>query len=302
MALSMPCGSASGQRPIPAMAGIGLRPVHHSLVLRERPQAAWLEVHAENFMTRGAMRADLESIAHHYPLSIHAVGLSLGSIDLPASGHLGQLRELVEHLQPDLISDHLSWSAVDGVHFPDLLPLPYTEEALEAVIRNVVHVQNCLGRRLLVENPSTYLEPPRSALTEAEFLAEVTVRTGCGVLLDINNLFVSACNRASDAGKMLQHVLEVIPEEALCEIHLAGHRLADSAHRSDFRIDDHGSPVCPSVWDLYSKAIQVLGPVPTLIEWDNEIPPFQTLQKEAQTAQSVLDESFREKRLRAVAG
>jgi uncharacterized protein len=176
MALLMPCGSASGQKPIPAMAGVGLRPVHHSLVLGERPKVAWFEVHAENFMTRGAMRADLEAIAQHYPLSIHAVGLSLGSICLPESGHLGQLRELVEHLHPDLVSDHLSWSAVDSVHFPDLLPLPYTEEALEVVIRNVVHVQDCLGRQLLLENPSTYLEVPQSALTEGEFLAELTLR------------------------------------------------------------------------------------------------------------------------------
>jgi uncharacterized protein len=298
----MPCGSASGQRPIPAMAGIGLRPVHHPLVLRECPKVAWIEVHAENFMTRGAMRADLESIARHYPLSIHAVGLSLGSIALPESRHLGQLRELVDLLQPDLVSDHLSWSAVDGVHFPDLLPLPYTEEALEVVIRNVVHVQNCLGRQLLLENPSTYLELPQSALTEAEFLAEITLRTGCGVLLDLNNLFVSASNRGSDAGKVLQHFFEVIPAEAICEIHLGGHRIADSAHRSDFRIDDHGSPVCPSVWDLYATAIQELGPVPTLIEWDNMIPPFQTLLEEAETAQSVLDEGFHEETLRAVAG
>jgi uncharacterized protein (UPF0276 family) len=209
---------------------------------------------------------------------------------------------LIEHLQPDLVSDHLSWSAVDGVHFPDLLPLPYTEEALQVVIRNVVHVQNCLGRQLLLENPSTYLELPQSTLTEAEFLAEITLRTGCGVLLDLNNLFVSASNRGSDAGKALQHFLEVIPEEAICEIHLGGHRIAGSTHRSDFRIDDHGSPVCPSVWDLYTRAIQELGPVPTLIEWDNMIPPFQTLLEEAETAQSVLDESFHEERFSAVAG
>ena len=298
----MPCGSASGQRPIPAMAGVGLRPVHHSLVLGERPKVAWFEVHAENFMTRGTMRADLESIAQHYPLSIHAVGLSLGSICLPESGHLGQLRELVEYLQPDLVSDHLSWSAVDSVHFPDLLPLPYTEEALEVVIRNVVHVQECLGRQLLLENPSTYLELPQSALTEGEFLAELTLRTGCGVLLDLNNLFVSASNRGGDAGEVLQHFLEVVPEEAIREIHLAGHRLADSAQRRDFRIDDHGSPVCPSVWDLYARAIQELGPVPTLIEWDSAIPTFQTLQQEARTAQSLLDEGVSEERLRAVVG
>jgi uncharacterized protein len=302
MALSMPCGSASGQRPIPAMAGIGLHPVHHFLVLRERPKAAWLEVRAENFMSRGVLRADLELIARHYPLSIHAVGLSLGSIGLPDSEHLGQLRELVEHLQPDLISDHLSWSAVDGVHFPDLLPLPYTEEALEVVIRNVLHVQNCLGRPLLLENPSTYLELPQSALTEAEFLAEVTLRTGCGVLLDLNNLFVSAGNRGSDAGKELQHFLEALPEEAICEIHLGGRRRVDSTSRSAFRIGDQGSPVCPAVWDLYATAIQELGPLPTLIEWDTLIPPFQTLQAEAETAQSLLDESLREERRRANAG
>jgi uncharacterized protein (UPF0276 family) len=265
----MPCGSASGQRPVPPKAGIGLHPAHHGLVLRKRPKTAWLEVHAENFMARGGMRADLELIARHYPLSIHAVGLSLGSIGLPESEHLGRLRELVEQLQPDLISDHLSWSAIDGVHFPDLLPLPYTEEALDVVIRNVVHVQNCLKRPLLLENPSTDLELPQSALSEAEFLAEVTLRTGCGVLLDLENLFVSAGNRGSDPGEVLEQFLEVIPHETIGEIHLAGQRI---------------------VWDLYARAVQELGPVPTLIEWDTLIPPFETMQEEARIAQSLMDE------------
>ncbi len=254
-----PIGRSSYGVVHPAMAGIGLRPVHHSLLLEERPKVAWLEVHAENFMTHGAMRTDLGSIAQHYPLSIHAVGLSVGSVGLPESGHLRQLRELVAHLQPDLVSDHLSWSAVDGVHLPDFLPLPYTEEALEVVIRNVVHVQEYLGRQLLLENPSTHLELPQSALTEAEFLAEITLRTGCGVLLDLNNLFVSARNRGIDAGKVLQRFLEVLPEEAIGEIHLAGHRVADNVQRSALRSDAHGS----SVWDLYAAAIRELGPVPT---------------------------------------
>ena len=169
------------------------------------------------------------------------------------------------------------------------------------VIRNVVHVQECLGRQLLLENPSTYLELPQSVLTEGEFLAELTLRTGCGVLLDLNNLFVSASNRGDDAGEVLQHFLEVIPEEAIREIHLAGHRLADSTQGRDFRIDDHGSPVCSSVWDLYAQAIQELGPVPTLIEWDSAIPPFQTLQREARAAQSLLEGNVSEEWRRAVA-
>jgi uncharacterized protein (UPF0276 family) len=254
------------------MAGIGLRPAHHALVLRERPKAAWLEVQAENFMTRGALRTDVELIARHYPLSIHAAGLSLGSIDLPETEYLGQLRQLIEQLQPDLVSAHLSWSAIDGSHFPDLGPLPYTGEALDVVIRNVLHIQTYLRRPLLLENPSTCPRPPRSAMSEAEFLAEVTLRTGCGVLLDLNNLFVSASNLGSDPGEMFQHFLEAIPPETICEIHLAGQ-------------------VCPAVWNLYARAIQELGPIPTLIEWDTSIAPFQTLQEEASAAQALMDEN-----------
>ena len=198
-------------RPIPAAAGIGLRPLHHAWVIQQRPEAAWFEVHAENFMLHAPLREDLELIALHYPLSFHAVGLSLGSVNAPASDHLHQLRELVTRFEPQLVSDHLSWSRIADVHLPDLLPLPYTEEALHGVIRNVHRVQDVLKREILLENPSRYVTQAGTGLmSEADFLAEVVLRTGCGVLLDINNMYVSAVNRGTDPAGDLDEFLSIV--------------------------------------------------------------------------------------------
>jgi uncharacterized protein (UPF0276 family) len=287
---------------VPAAAGIGLRPPHHDQIIQQRPAVAWFEVHAENFMGHAPLRTDLEQIASEYPLSVHAVGLSLGSVDPPHSGHLAQLRELVRRIQPGLVSDHLSWSAVDGVHLPDLLPLPYTEEALEVVIRNVSRVQESLGRVILLENPSRYVDDLHSTLGEADFLAEVVERTGCGVLLDINNIHVSASNRRTDAAMELDRFLTVVPAGSIAEIHLAGHALIRLEKGQSLRLDDHGSCVAPETWRLYQRAIAVLGALPTLIEWDTRIPAFETLRQEAWTAQCLMEEYSPGGRRHGVAG
>jgi uncharacterized protein len=277
------------RRPIPARAGIGLRPVHHSKVLAENPDVPWFEVHAENFMTGGPLADDLRLIAMRYPLSMHGVGLSLGSVRPPDAAHLGRLAALIDEFRPRLVSDHLSWSATESLALPDLFPLPYTEEALAAIARNVCEVQNRLGRRILIENPSTYFSLSSSTMTEGEFLAELVGRTGCGVLLDVNNIHVSAFNRGLDAQSALDDVLCRIAPEDFGEIHLAGHAAALDQRGLPLRIDDHGSPVQDEVWRLFERAVGLIGPLPTLVEWDIQIPSFDRLWAEAMKAQATLD-------------
>jgi uncharacterized protein (UPF0276 family) len=283
---------AASAWPIPAQAGVGLRLPHHAFVQAKRPAAAWLEAHPENYMTP-ALADDLAGFAERYPISLHAVGLSLGSACGPDQEHLGRLRALERRVRPGLMSDHLSWSvATTGagpLALPDLLPLPYTEEALAVVIANVDHAQGVLDRRLLIENPSTYLQFTASCMSEAAFLAALARATGCGVLLDVNNIHVSAMNQGADSAAALSDYLEVIPHGAIGEIHLAGHAVRVLPGGGRMHIDDHGSPVAPTVWALYEAAIRALGPRPTLIEWDTAIPPFGVLQSEAATAQAKLD-------------
>ena len=215
-----PTGST---HPIPAQAGIGLRLPHQAQLLAERPQAAWLEVHPENYMADAHSLAELERIRAHYPLSLHAVGLSLGSAEGVDAAHIERLRRLVQRLEPALVSDHLSWSMAGGQYLPDLLPLPYTDEALRIVCRNVSQVQEALGRRILVENPSTYLQFAASSMSEAEFLATVAKHTGCGVLFDVNNVYVSASNQRQDAAKVMSSWCRRLMRARVGEIHLAGH-------------------------------------------------------------------------------
>jgi hypothetical protein len=273
----------STARPIPARAGIGLRLPHHDWVLEHQPNIEWLEVHPENYMTESGVCAELEHIARDYPLSLHAVGLSLGSAAGPDPEHLAQLRQLVRRYQPGLVSDHLSWSASDGIHLPDLLPLPYTEEALRVFATNVERVQDTLARTILVENPSRYMSLPHSTLTEAEFLGQLVRRTGCGVLLDINNIYVTAHNCGGDPARQLEEYLRGLPGGSVGELHLAGHSTS-----GDRLIDDHGSQVCADVWRLFRTAIATLGPRPTLIEWDTRLPVFETLESEARVAQWIM--------------
>jgi uncharacterized protein (UPF0276 family) len=278
-----PARASNRSGPIPAQAGVGLRLPHHAWVLEHHPNIAWLEVHPENYMTEGNVPAELGLIARHYPLSLHAVGLSLGSVAGPDPEHLERLARLVARYQPGLVSDHLSWSASDGIHLPDLLPLPYTEEALDVFAGNVERVQDTLGRPILIENPSRYLSLPHSTLTEAEFLEQLVQRTGCGVLLDINNIYVTAHNCGADPASQLEEYLRRIPGSSVGELHLAGHSAAGGR-----LIDDHGSQVCAAVWQLFRTALARLGARPTLLEWDTRLPAFEALQAESRVAQRIM--------------
>jgi uncharacterized protein len=270
--------------PIPAAAGIGLRFPHHRAVLEERPEVAWLEVHSENYLGGGAPPSYLDAIRRDYPVSLHGVALSLGSADGLDERHLARLRRLAARVEPGLVSEHLAWTATGGAHFADLLPLPYTEEALAVVCRNVERAQDFLGRRILVENPSSYLRYRHSTIPEWEFLTAVAARADCGILCDVNNVFVSACNHGFDARRYLR----ALPRERVGEIHLAGHSLREFDDGRSIRIDDHGSRVCREVWALYADAVALFGPVPTLVEWDADVPPLAVLLEEAAQAQSLM--------------
>jgi uncharacterized protein (UPF0276 family) len=285
-----------GHYPIPAKAGIGLRFPHHQAVADTRPAVSWFEVHAENYMGGGTPLRCLEAIRRDYPLSLHGVGLSLGSAEGLDAAHLERLRRTVERLEPGLVSEHLSWSVVGGTYLADLFPLPMTEEAFAVVCRHVEQVQACLKRRILVENPSTYLQFRHSTIPEWEFLARVAERTGCGILCDVNNIFVSACNHGWNASAYLA----ALPSASIGEVHLAGHTVTKLEDGRTLHIDDHGSRVVPEVWALYAAALACFGAVPTLVEWDTDVPPLEVLIDEAARAAAVLDDVERE-RTRAIA-
>jgi uncharacterized protein (UPF0276 family) len=273
--------------PIPADAGIGLRAPHHAEFLATRPAVSWVEVHSENFFAAGGTQPRvLERVRADYPLSLHGVGLALGSRDPLDQSHLAKLRELVRRYEPALVSEHLCWGAVRGRHLNDLLPLPYTEEALLLMIGRVERVQETLGRTILIENVSSYLEYTDSIIPEWEFLRAVAAASGCGILLDVNNVYVSAQNHRFDA----RCYVEAIPAELVGEIHLAGHS-ADAYDGYEILVDTHGAPVADAVWSLYEHALRRFGPVPTLIEWDTELPALDVLLAEARIAQRHLEQA-----------
>ena len=253
---------------LPTGAGIGLRFQHHEQVLATRPRIAWLEVHTENYFGGGASARTLERVRVDYPISLHGVGLGLGNAEGIDMAHLGRVRDVVRRVDPGLVSEHLSWSSFGSAYLADLLPLPMTEEALDIVCRHVDQMQACLRRRILVENPSTYLRWRHSTIPEWEFLAAVADRTGCGILCDVNNIYVTAANHDWDPSAYLA---ELAPA-AIGEIHLAGHSTRALGEGHVLRIDDHGSRVIVEVWTLYTEALARFGPVPTLIEWDTDIP------------------------------
>jgi uncharacterized protein (UPF0276 family) len=265
------------------LAGIGLRTPHVARVLAEQPRIGWLEVHSENYFAAGGTAlAALDRIRADYPLSLHGVGMSLGSTDPLDAAHLVKLRRLIDRCDPVLVSEHLCWSGAGGRHLNDLLPLPYTEEALAHVCRRVAEVQDRLLRPIAVENVSSYLGFAAATIPEWEFVAAVARRTGCQLLLDVNNIYVNATNHGFDADRYLA----AMPADAIAEIHLAGFDASGAC-----LIDTHGAPVAPEVWALYTRAVARYGPRPTLIEWDIDIPPLETLLAEAATAQSILDEA-----------
>jgi hypothetical protein len=251
--------------------------------MRTRPAVPWFEVHAENYMGGGPAVQALAQIRQDYPLALHGVGLSLGSADGLNVQHLMRLKRLVGWLEPALVSEHLSWSVAGSVYLNHLLPLPYTDETLAIVCRHVEEVQTVLGRQLLVENPSNYLRFAVSSIPEPEFLAEVVRRTDCGLLCDVNNIYVTSRNFGQDPVAYLQ----AIPPGAVKEIHLAGHTV-NAADGQEIFIDDHGSPVCQAVWELFTLAVARFGPVPTLVEWDTNIPTLAVLLGEAHKAERLL--------------
>ena len=262
--------------------GVGLRGPHIHDLLDRQPDVGWLEVHPENYMAAPAALAMLERTRTLYPVSLHGVSMSLGSAHCLDIGHLTALKSLVDRLDPFLVSEHLAWSAVEGAHLNDLLPLPYTEEALEVMVSHVDQIQNALGRTILIENPSTYLRFQHSTMTEGAFLAALSASTGCGILLDVNNLSVSAHNVALS----LTDYFDVLPGSAIGEIHLAGHAVNHIGERT-ILIDDHGSPVTDDVWALYVRILERYGYRPTLVEWDTNIPPLEILVAESLRARDL---------------
>lgn len=272
------------QRPIPAAAGIGLRAPHIERVLAECPPVPWFEVHSENYFSAGgAMHAALERIRADYPLSLHGVGLSLGSADALDRAHLATLRTLVDRYEPALVSDHICWGAIGGVHLNDLLPLPCTEEALDLMVSRVVQVQEALGREFLVENVSSYLSFRDAEMPESAFVAELVRRSDCGLLLDVNNIYVNSVNHGFDPHAYLR----AIPHASVREIHLAGFLRKDHLP-VPLLIDSHSRPVAEEVWALYDEALELCGPQPTLIEWDQDIPTLDVLLAEAGRAEERL--------------
>ncbi len=260
-------------------AGIGWRAPHHAAWLERRPSVGFLEVHAENHMGGGRRAAVLERARRDYPVSIHGVGLSLGSVEPVDGVHLDWFAELVAAIDPVLVSEHVAWCRQDGVYLNDLLPLPYTEEALDVLVRNIDRVQGRLKRPILMENPSTYLEFTHSTIPEGAFLAEMARRSGCGLLLDVNNLYVTEHNH----GRPARAAMAALDPATVGEIHVAGHHVADLGD-AVLLIDDHGSTVADAVWTLYREATALFPGARTLVEWDSRIPPLDILLHEAAKA------------------
>lgn len=270
----------NGASPVPAKAGIGLKPAHYARLLSERPPLSFLEVHAENYMGEGGPpHRYLSALAALYPLSFHGVGLSLGGAEGLDRAHLSRWKTLVKRYQPALVSEHVAWSRFQDRTLHDLLPIPYTEEALDVLCAHIDEMQDVLGRQILIENPSTYVSFAQSAIPEPEFIVAAARRTGCGLLLDVNNVYVSACNHGFDPRAWLAD----IPSALVGEIHVAGHSRVTLGGQ-DVRIDDHGSRVVSEVWRLYRETVARIGPTPTLIEWDTDVPALDVLLQEAKRA------------------
>jgi uncharacterized protein (UPF0276 family) len=267
--------------PIPARAGVGLKPEHYRDILDVWPDIGWFEVHPENFMGAGGWPHHvLERVRARYPLSLHGVGLSIGGAEPLNAEHVNRLAALVKRYEPGLVSEHLAWSTHDGAFLNDLLPLPYNETTLAHVARHVDQMQTALKRRVLIENPSTYVTFATSEMSENEFLRALVARSGCGLLLDCNNVFVCATNHGFDPARYI----EDFPLEHAGEIHLAGYAQLDDDDGTPLLIDSHDGVVRKAVWGLYEQVIARGGPIATLIEWDNDVPAWSDLHGEAKKA------------------
>ena len=273
-------------KSLPARPGVGYKPQHFSAILARPDPVEWLEIHAENYMGAGGRpQAQLRALAERFPISVHGVGLSIGGEAPLDADHLDRLKSLVGWLEPASFSEHLAWSTHDSAFLNDLLPLPYTEATLARVAGHVDQVQDVLGRRMLLENPSTYLAFAETEMTEIAFLTEIARRTGCGLLLDVNNVHVSATNQQTDATAYI----DAFPHHLVGEIHLGGHDEDSDDSGAPLLIDSHGKPVTDPVWHLYAHTLARGGVKPTLIEWDNDVPDWPTLAAEADRAALILD-------------
>ncbi len=277
---------------LPCTVGVGFKPCHFADLLASKGQVGWAEVHAENYlMDGGSMRAQLFELRSHMPISLHGVGLSLGGTSAPDADHLARLRRLIDELQPAQFSEHLAWSmhSANGqaTFANDLLPVVYSQEALARVSANIEAAQQALGHRILIENPSLYLaaEGCDSAAAETDFLSALVSQSGCGLLLDVNNIFVTCQN----LGWCCDDYLRGLPLAAIGEVHLAGHASDVDASGNTVLIDNHGGPVAPPVWELYEKLLAVSGPLPSLIEWDTNVPEWTVLQAECAKAETILN-------------
>lgn len=273
---------------LPLRAGAGFKPRHFDAVMADPRPPAFVEVHAENYMGAGGPpHAQLGALRAQLPVSLHGVGLSIGAEDPPDSTHLDRLAVLLERYRPAAFSEHLAWSTHDGRFYNDLLPLSYDSRTLDRVCTHIDQVQDRLGVRMLLENPSTYLEYGSSTWSEPDFLAAIVRRTGCGLLLDVNNAYVSCRNNGHDP----MAYLAAVPLHAVGEIHLAGHAQEVDADGEVLLIDNHGAQVADPVWALYTRVLAMTGPMPTLIEWDTDIPEYRVLRTEAERAQACLDQA-----------
>jgi uncharacterized protein len=275
---------------LPACAGVGFKPVHFREILATTQPIGFFEVHAENYMGAGGPpHAQLGALRERYALSVHGVGLSIGSMQPLDRDHLLRLKALCNRYAPDSVSEHLAWSSHGDVYLNDLLPLPYTQRTLTRVAEHIDEVQTTLGHQMLLENPSTYVRFSESTISEVDFLTELSKRTGCGLLLDINNVFVSANNHSTQP----LPYLESFPLDRVKEIHLGGHDKETDDLGAPLLIDTHGSPISNVVWTLYAYVVARTGAVPTLIEWDNDVPDWPTLLAEAVVAQVILSGASR---------
>lgn len=277
--------AAISLRRLPPQPGVGYKPQHFADIMAGAAPVGWLEIHAENYMGDGGRPlAQLRALAQRFPISVHGVGLSIGGEGALDTDHLQRLKTLCDWLQPASFSEHLAWSTHEGSFLNDLLPLPYTNATLRRVCDHIGQTQDVLGRQMLLENPSSYLAFAQSTYAEVDFLAEITRRTGCGLLLDVNNVYVSAINLNFDPAAYLQN----FPLGAVGEIHLGGHDEDIGDHGARLLIDSHGRDVANPVWQLYAQVIAAGGARPTLIEWDNDVPEFAALRAEAARAEATL--------------